>query len=262
MPEPVSPQPQQNSDPATPDLFLVTGSGPRLPDGGPIYKETPHDPAALTPGQIAEPWNTATAFLFVLIVLFWAVRLRNRYRHYLFVVTCLPILLAGGIGGTLYHMHRSRYAYFILDVIPIYLLGLAAAVYLVLRLGQKASKMRIAWTVLGAVGASVFVNLVLFQGLVGRSGNPHWVVNLSYASLAAVILIPLFLVQLKTRFRQYGLVLAALACFAIAWFMRLADNSFYGDLPMGTHWLWHIFGALTTFALMEYFYRLESENIL
>ena len=31
------------------------------------------------------------------------------------------------------------------------------------------------------------------------------------------------------------------------------------DLPMGTHWRWHVFGAVTTQALYEYFYRLEGD---
>lgn len=244
-----------------PDYFFVGNSGPRLPDGGPIYRESPADPANLPPGAIAEPWNTATALLFVVLALAWLIRLRGHYARHPFTLACLPILLAGGIGGTLYHMHRSRYAYFLLDVIPINLLGLAGAIYLAARLARQSGWLKVGLTAAGAVGAYLLFNGVLFRGLLGAlGGNRHMIVNISYASLAAVLLIPLGAVLLRTRFRHGNLVLAALASFAIAWFLRLADG-LPGSLPMGTHWLWHTFGALTTLALLEYFHRIEVETL-
>ncbi|QEL17328.1 hypothetical protein [Limnoglobus roseus] len=265
MPETNSTAGVENSDLPPPDTFFLSGGGPRLVDGGPIYKESPPDPLALLPGRVAEPWNTVTAFLFVLIVIAWAVRLRGNYRRHPFVTACLPVLLAGGIGGTLYHMHRSRYAYFILDVVPISLLGFAGAIYLAVRLTPHTGWRRwgrVGLAVSAAVGCYLFLNGVLFRGLLGTfGGNPHMIVNISYASLAVVLLIPLFLALARTRFRHGGLVLAALASFAIAWFMRLVDNTGLGDLPMGTHWLWHVFGAITTVAVMEYFHRLEVETL-
>src|SRR4051812_23472103 len=47
---------------------------------GPLYKETPPDPFAPDVAFPAEPWNTVTASFFVLIVLFWAWRLRGQYQ--------------------------------------------------------------------------------------------------------------------------------------------------------------------------------------
>ncbi len=261
MNDPIPDEESKKEDLPPPDYFFVGNTGPRLTDGGPIYRESPADPAVLSPGQIAEPWNAATAFLFVAIVIVWCGRLRKRFRDHPFTVACLPVLLAGGIGGTLYHMHRSRYAYFLLDVIPISLLGLAGAIYLAIRLGKQSGWLRVSLAIGAAVGGYLFLNGILFRGLLGTFGNnPHMIVNISYAALAAVLLIPLFAVLVRTRFRHFGIVLAALASFGIAWFMRLADN-LPGSLPMGTHWLWHVFGALTTVAIMEYFHRIEVESI-
>lgn len=261
MNDPIPNEESKKNEPPPPDYFFVGNTGPRLADGGPVYRESPADPAVLSPGQIAEPWNAATAFLFVVIVIVWCRRLRRTFRHHPFTVACLPVLLAGGIGGTLYHMHRSRYAYFLLDVIPISLLGLAGAIYLAIRLGKQSGFLRVGLAIAGAVGCYLFLNGVLFRGLLGTfGGNPNMIVNISYASLAAVLLIPLIMVLARTRFRHVGIVLAALASFGIAWFMRLADN-LPGSLPMGTHWLWHVFGALTTVAIMEYFRRIEVESI-
>jgi hypothetical protein len=240
-----------------PDQFFVGRTANRLAtDAGPVYRETPADPWAVD--GLAEPFNTATAFLFVLIVVGWVVRLRGRYRRHPFTVATLPILMAGAVGGTLYHATRTRRLYFLLDVIPITLLGTAGAVYLSLWLGKAYGWARTLLWAAGLLGFYLFVNAVLFRSI--RADNPNLTVNLSYASLALMLLVPLAAVMVRTRFRHAGWVAGGLASFAVAWFCRLVDNTPWGDLPMGTHWLWHIFGAVTTQAVYEYFYRLEGQG--
>jgi len=100
-----------------PDWALLLNG--RLPDGGPRYVETPPDPTAPGAPFVAEPWNTVTASFFILIALVWIWRLRGRFRDYPFVVCCMPILLAGGIGGTLYHGTR----------LPVHAFGYALPIY-------------------------------------------------------------------------------------------------------------------------------------
>lgn len=200
-----------------------------------------------------------TASFFVMIVGFWVWRLWGKFGRHPFLTACLPVLLAGAVGGTLYHATRTRMTYFLLDVIPISLLGLAAAVYLIVRLTTAVGAVRIAVPAIGLIGFYMFVNGVLFRLV--EFPNPNLRVNLSYASLALLLICPLGAVLVRTRFRHAGWVAGGLASFAIAWFCRLVDNMPLADLPMGTHWLWHTFGALTTFALMEYFYRLEAESL-
>ncbi len=239
-----------------PDHFFVGRLPDRLPDGGPRYKETPPDPAAV---PVAEPYNAVTASLFIVIVLVWVWRLWGRFRQYPFITACAPILLAGGIGGTLYHAFRTQRTYFLLDVIPISLLGAAGSIYLTIRLGRSLGLWKVLGVSVGLLAAYLFVNGVLFRTL--RPTNPNLTVNLSYASLAVILLIPLVVTMARTRFRHSGWVFGGLASFGIAWFCRLVDNTPWGDLPMGTHWLWHTFGAITTWALIEYFYRIEGERL-
>ncbi len=235
-----------------PDWAFVTNG--RMPDGGPRYTETPLDPYRADARPIAEPWNAITASFFILIVAAWAWRLRGRYRDYPFLVCCMPILLAGGIGGTLYHALRTSRVYFLMDVIPISLLGLAGAVYLALKLSR-----RWAWAyMLGALLVYFAVNTLVFR-LVPQQ-NIKWAVNISYASLAALILTPMAVVLVRTKFRHVGWVVAGLISFVIAWFCRLLDEDAAEILPMGSHWLWHTFGALTTVLLIEYFYCVEGEK--
>ena len=104
--------------PQEPNTVPLQGRGP---DGGPIYTETPAEIRANQPYPklVAEPWNTATAFLFVVIVVFWVIRFRGRLKQYPFLAISLPILLVGGIGGTLYHGLRNWIGFFLMDVVPI-----------------------------------------------------------------------------------------------------------------------------------------------
>lgn len=230
----------------------------RLTDGGPRYQETPPDPAELPPGTLAEPYNAITATLFIFIAITWFIRLRGRYRQYAFLTCMLPILLAGGIGGTLYHAFRSRKLYFLLDVIPISLLGVAGAIWLTIRLGRGLGFARIGLITLAILGAYTATNAFVFRSI--RWDNPNVPVNLSYASLALVLCAPLAAVLWRTRFRHVGWVVAGLVCFAHAWFFRLIDNTGLFNIPMGTHWLWHTYGAACTMLILEYFYRLMRDT--
>lgn len=246
------PDPALAPNSSGPDYFFLGDTSHRLADGGPIYRETPTDPTAAG-GWAVEPWNATTATVFVLIAVAWMLRLRGRYRRFPFVTACLPVLLAGGVGGTLYHAYRSRQAYFLLDVIPISLLGLAGAIYLAVRLGRGVGAGKVILVTLGVLVGYIAVNAVLFNVI--PTEFPTVTISLSYASLAVVILIPLFVTLARTGFRNAGLVYAGLACFALALVCRLVDP--VSPLPMGTHWLWHLFGAGCTAFVVEYFYRLE-----
>ncbi len=239
-----------------PDHFFVGRLPNRMADGGPVYKETPPDPAAVS---FAEPWNAVTAAFFIAIVLVWLWRLRGRYRQFPFIVSCMPILFAGGIGGTLYHAFRTRQVWFLMDVVPISLLGAVGAIYLTIRLGKVYGLGWVLAAAVGLVGVYLAVNLFVFRLI--QFPNANWPVNLSYASLAFIMIVPLGVVMVRTRFRHVAWVAGSLLSFGIAWFCRLADNTAWGDLPMGTHWLWHTFGAITTYGVTEYFYRIEGKPL-
>lgn len=231
--------------------------GSRMPDRGPRYQETPRDPYSPNAPIIAEPWNAVTAALFIGIVVFWGWRLRGRYRDYPFLTCCMPILLAGGVGGTLYHATRSSAVFFWLDVVPISVLGLAGAVFMAIRFWGGRGW----WFVPAVVAFYVAVNWLMFQVVGPIPSYPHLAVNITYASLAVVVLLPVGLVLISTRFRYAGWVVAAVVSFAIAWFFRLVDSEIGPVLPMGSHWLWHLFGAIATALMIEYFYLVEGENL-
>ena len=165
----------------------------------------------------------------------------------------IPILLAGGVGGTLYHATRTSFAFFLLDVVPISVLGLAGAVFMAIRYWGGRGW----WFVPGATAFYIGINGLLFAAL---DPGQTLAVNLSYASLAVVVLTPITLVLVRTKFRHGGWIVAGFVAFVIAWCFRLVDRRVELMLPMGSHWLWHTFGATATAFLIEYFYRVEGER--
>jgi hypothetical protein len=225
-------------------------------DRGPRYTETPRDPAAPDAPVPAEPWNTVTASFFIVLVLAWIVRLRGRFRQFPFMAACLPILAVGAVAGTLYHGTRTRNIYFVLDWVPISLLGLAAAIYLVVKLGRAKgmTSVRAMLLAMGVVVVYAILNRLVFTFI--PLDPPTLRISASYGSMALLILVPLLGTLMITRFRHAWLVWAGLAGFGIAIACRMVDP--YSPLPMGTHWLWHTFGCFATALLFEYFYRLEK----
>ena len=204
-------------EPATqPDWALLMKD--RMPDRGPRYTETPADPYAPDAPFIAEPWNAVTASFFIWIVVAWAWRLRGRYREYPFLMCCMPILLAGGIGGTLYHATRVSVVYFLLDVIPISLLGLAGSITWRSAISAAAGS----GSCRSVVVFYIVCNQILFSAVGPISSQLR--INLSYASLAVLVLTPVALVLIRTRFRHGGWVVAGLISFVFAWIFRLIDR--------------------------------------
>lgn len=226
-----------------PDPSAILGE--RLADLGPRYMETPvGEPPFAFP---AEPWNTATAALFVLIALFWFVKLRGRLFAHPMLAVCLPILLAGGIGGTVYHGTRSSPTWFLLDVVPIYILGVLVSIRMWVRVRPRPVHLLLA-----------IATLVLMNVLHAAPVPRRYAINISYASLALLMLTPIVVVLLRTGFRHAGWVWSCIALFVVGWVCRLAENWVPDRLPMGTHWLWHTFGAMATACLSYYLYRVET----
>jgi hemolysin III len=216
-----------------------------LPDGGPLYGETDLTRA------VAEPWNAATAALFLVLALVWLVRLRGRYRRHPFLVGGVLLLWVGGLGGTLYHAFRAVPLFLVMDYGPIMALGVSAALYL---WAYLHARFRVGWRV-------PVLTLGLFAGAVAAASPLKVQVRITaeYLALAGLMLLPLALVLVRRGGRDAGWVGLAGVSFAAALACRWADTWRPPALPMGTHWLWHLFGVAATAALLEYFYRVEAD---
>jgi len=219
-------------------------------DHGPIYVETrgwlanPHS-------WLVEPYNAVSALLFLAMVVYWLVALRGQFRRYRFIAWCLPLLAVGGVGGTVYHALRVHMAFLIMDWLPILLLCVAGSVFLWLRVLPRW------YWVLVIIPLFLVIQITAFRTL------PHrWAINASYSVLALLVATPAVIVLVKTRFRHLGWLACALGCFVLAVANRAGDAwpEITDYLPMGCHWLWHVFGALAAQAVIQYFYLLIRDE--
>ena len=219
-------------------------------DGGPIYEETRRRLDEL----IVEPLNGISAALFLLIVAYFVWLLRGKYRKHTFMTVSLGILAIGGIGGTIYHLFRLYPIFLYMDWVPIMILCLAACVFFFVRAGGQ-------WWVAAMALLSYFgISTLLFASI--NSENPilppQLLVNINYALMAILVLGPVYYILYKTNFYKRQWVIYALLAFLAAITFRMLDASDWVRLNLegiGTHFLWHTFGAVACFAIFRYVYE-------
>jgi hemolysin III len=237
---------------------MLLAHSSREPGAGPWYIETDMD------RWIVEPFNAASAALFLLVAVYWFWRLRGRYREYPFLTACLPLVLIGGVGGTVFHAFRGHRVWLLMDWMPIAILCFAVGIYLWSKLLRR-------WWYALLIVPVVFgiqsLNFAFFR----TRGEIQVAIAFSYSLLGAVILVPAVAVLVKTRWRFGRWPLAALVLFVAAIAARQIDSHAFATggtwmtrwLPMGTHFLWHVFGAAAGHCVAEYLYRLPRvEHLL
>lgn len=213
-------------------------------DSGPVYRET------LERGFPVEPWNTASNLIFLIIVIYWSLRIYKDRRKYLFLKFAIPILFIGYVGGTLFHGTRSHEIWLLMDWVPIMILCVAASIYYFIRL--NAGKLMITMV-------SVLPFITAFS-LQKAPIDPHLRSLIGYATIAVVILFPFVQYMLRYARKQGRILVAALFFFAVAIFFRTIDLKVDQKVFfMGTHWLWHSFGGIAVHFLIMYIFLTDGK---
>lgn len=215
----------------------------KLVDGGPVYTETTLEHLN---NLVVEPWNAYSSLFFLLPPLYWGLKLRGKYKAYPFITFCLPFLVMGGLGSTLFHAFRTSRWLLIMDFMPIIIITLALTIYF----WAKA---------LGRWSYTVFV-VIAMVGLM----LPVWMfvpapykINISYFTRGVFMFSPMLMVLTKTRYANAKVLFIAILCFLAALACRQFDHLTIvkSVMPMGIHWLWHLFTVVGAFFLAEYVYR-------
>lgn len=215
------------------------------PDGGMLYTET--NMAQLFP----EPLNAITSGFFLMIALYWTVKMKGNFKSNPFLSYCLVLLYIGGIGGTVYHALRQWSVFIMMDWMPIMLLCVSAGVYF---LAQSTRWYYAVLMVLGYVGLQFSIRNLL------SADNIHLFVNINYALMALLVLLPVLRYLIYTKWKAGKWVGYALLSFALALTFRIADK--WEWLSFGTHFLWHSFGAIATFCMFNYIYLTQNKKEL
>ncbi|MCB9231320.1 MAG: hypothetical protein H6581_06650 [Bacteroidia bacterium] len=214
-----------------------------LSDGGHAYAETNLS------NFLVEPTNAITALIFFFVAVFWLLRLRKMYKKYMFLAVSMAVLVIGGLGGALFHGFRSHELFLLMDVVPIYGLAVASAVWLWYRILPS-------WTWMAPIlGIFLIIHFYLIPGTGWEQAAKN---SAEYLNLTATLLFPLVAVLVKTKFRYYKFALGALMFFAAAITFRISDWDLVSNISIGTHFLWHVFGAIACALFAEYLFRLMT----
>ena len=206
------------------------------PDGGTIYTETNLQ------HFFPEPLNAITSCFFLAIAIYWTIKLIKDNQSHPFLTYCLILLYIGGIGGTTYHALRQWPIFIMMDWMPIMILCISAGVYFLAKLTKWYYALML---------VAVYVGFqFLFRNYLAT--NMNLFVNVNYAMMAALVLLPVLGFLIKTKWKNGKWVGIALLSFIIALTFRIADK--WEIVSFGTHFLWHTFGAIASFCMFNYIY--------
>lgn len=212
-------------------------------DSGPIYKET------LMGRLPVEPFNTYSNLLFLLFISYFALKVYRNPKQHLFLAWAIPVIFIGFVGGTLYHGTRSAEIWLYMDWVPIMVLCLAATIYFICKTTPSVLY-RTLW-IIATFGLNIGIRMLpIPKGLS---------ISIGYTVTAIAVLLPLFAYCYKRNWYKLYLLCLAVGSFILAISCRIADKRF-DILPMGSHWLWHSFGAIAVYFLMRYIYEDDSRN--
>jgi hypothetical protein len=214
-----------------------------LPDSGPLYTETNLS------NFIVEPWNAATSLAFLLPAIYWAYFLRKDYKEYWFLIYCSILLFIGGTGSTLFHALRSSKFLITLDFLPMAIATFSICIYFWHKLLKKWH-----WVLL------IVLPFFALRYLIFNHLGHHNSINASYFLSGVLFFIPLLLLLFKNDWQNSTFALASLVSFVVSLFFRQIDAYDPPLFSIGTHFLWHLFGALGAHFIAVYIYKLELSD--
>lgn len=213
-------------------------------DSGPIYKET-------IMGRFpVEPFNTASNLIFLASIIYFSILIYKSKKKHWFLTFCMPVFLAGFIGGTIYHATRSDEFWLLLDWVPIVVLCFACSLYFIFRSPVPSwEKIMLGLAILG-------LNIIPRISPIPKGYRN----SIGYIGTAIAVLLPIFLYAYRHKWKHFKFIAFTLLSFVTAVSFRTLDKKYDVEfLYMGTHWLWHTFGGIAVFFLMRYIY-MDNEN--
>jgi len=200
---------------------------------GPQYCETPEEITGIFPVEPANAISSGVIVLFGIAALILTIRRAPRAIE-LYVLCAL--LMVNGVGSVLWHGLRERWA-LTLDVAPALIFLLMVAIVWARRVAPW-------WQVGAAAGAYVTLTFALRQVDLGVRLPGRWAAMAIPIVITALWLIARSFAISRTAGLTGGL---ALLSAATALTFRTIDSEACAWLPMGSHFLWHIFLSAAAF---------------
>lgn len=213
-----------------------------LADGGSKYAETQID------SIIVEPWNAISSLVLLIPGLIWMFTTKEKLKENLFLCVCFGLLFLGGLGSIFFHAFRSSAVLLQMDVMPMLLLTLCISWYFWKKIINKT------WLLVLVLASGLMARLTLpYMGLF----SVHTCGNISYFIGGLVLFLPAILFTRSFGFRKSMYLFLSVLFFIFALSFRELDTVSISHLPMGTHFLWHIFTAIGGYFLAEFVIKIE-----
>ncbi len=211
-----------------------------LPDLGPVYHETHLNRLIVEPFNAVSSLSMSVAALMLLVLL-----IKKDYRTYPFLsYVYVPLIFIGGIGSTIYHAFRASPLFLYMDVLPVLLLSILLSLFYWYKVYSN-------WFFLFFMA----ILIVLSRGLPVMFLKGADAINVSYLLSGLLIIMPLTIFMYRNRFVNWQNVLYSVVALLLALVFRYMDDFDNPLLPMGTHWLWHVFSGVGVWFLGVYIYR-------
>lgn len=185
------------------------------------------------------------AFLISAYFIFKLFKNIKEKRFEYWILFCLILLI--GLGSALWHSFKTPFT-LALDAVPIYLF-LLVFLYLLLKnliRNTKRSLIGISSFVILQLAVSIYLPEVL-------NGSIRHVVN------ASVFLLLNLWIYKESKKLNFDFIFAFLV-YVLGITFRTIDNTVCSLFPSGTHFLWHMFTALTTYLAVRGLMRVESDK--
>jgi hemolysin III len=219
----------------------------RLEDGGPLYAETE------LVHFIVDPWNAISSLFIVIPAIYWIFRISGRFSQYKFLLYSIPLMILGGTGSMLFHAFRASPFFLVMDVLPTAILTLSLTIYFWIKVFSKW------WYVFFVVLPTVALRFWIHS----TNALPEFLaINLSYTLTGLLIGLPLLIILIKTRFSRINDVILAILLFIGAIVFRGMDSQTITFLPMGTHFLWHVFTGIGAYFILSYLYYFRTNELM
>ena len=221
---------------------LKTGAGTgaqELKDGFPPNAET------VAGGFPAEPLNAISNLGFLLVLVYWALKTKFRIRLYPVIVITMPLMFCALVAGTMHHILRSDKVWHSITLLCIFFAVVNACVYLWYRVTESWMKSFL---------CVMAVPLVFRLFLASLTFPEKISVAVVFVVMALAMLIPAVVHCMRNHLKNLELLVISSLAFMIALIFREADANLVGIMPLGTHFLWHIFGAVSLFYLLKYLF--------
>ena len=220
---------------------------------GPVYCETGHGWLFM-----AEPVNTLTNFVIIWAAIAALIHVRRETgRHPADLMSLVFLLFATGIGSFFWHALRTP-TWLVLDWLP-GVLFLLTFIFLWLRA---------LYGTLAGFGAMLLVMAAQFSAI---SALRAQAARMTAALPSPLVIAPFFVVLLvigmgfvllTRRVRGYPAALSAgilLGMAALAALFRSIDLMACQTIPVGTHFLWHIFLSAAAYRCIAFLTRMKVE---